>query len=92
MEKIRAADFQETAPRPQSARLAAGAALILAAVTIALPYWAALALWIGTAFLFRSGAALARLVRDTLLFAGDMALGERRRPVSFGPGEAGKRR
>jgi ferric-dicitrate binding protein FerR (iron transport regulator) len=62
-------------PRRRGARLAAGSALIIAAALAALPYWIALSLWLAAALTVRGAARLVRLAGETILFAGDLALG-----------------
>ena len=71
------ADLSVARQRSKAVRAAAGAALVAAAVIIALPFWAALSIWLAAALLAKGMAAAVCAGRDTLLFAGDLALGER---------------
>ena len=69
------AELGAVSQRSKAVRGAAGAALIAAAVIIALPFWAALSVWLAAALLVKGMAAALCAGRDTLLFAGDLALG-----------------
>lgn len=84
MERI-VPDLTCAPPRRRAARLAAGSFLVFAAALAALPYWIALGLWLAAALAAGGAARLARLAHETLLFAGDLALGGRPAPVPARP-------
>lgn len=76
MERIRP-DLTIAAPHRRSARLAAGGALIAGAALLALPYWIALGLWLAALLAAKAGSRLLGLAYETILYAGDLALGRR---------------
>lgn len=58
-----------------AARIAAGAAMIMLALLVTIPWWIGFALWVTAAMLVGTVAAGVRSITATLLYAGDVMLG-----------------